>query len=205
MFVKICGLRTEADVAVAVSAGADAVGFVLTESIRRVDADTARRLAAAVPAHVLTVAVVRGIPAVEAGRLAEKTGVGALQLHGDYPRAAFGELAGLPMRLLRATTLTADTDQRVGAYGEDMLLLDSPFAGSGERWDLGLLEHSRPSGRWILAGGLNPANVTSAVQAARPWGVDVSSGVEFRRGVKDHNLIREFVSVTRTASAPDSA
>lgn len=199
MFVKVCGVRTEADVATAVSAGADAVGFVFGESVRRVDVDVARRIAAGVPPHVLTVGVFGGVAATEAARLATEAGVGAVQLHGRYPRAAFEELVGLPVRLVRATALDADTDVRVGSYGEEMLLLDSPVAGSGERWDLSLLDRARPQGRWLLAGGLTPDNVAAAVGAARPWGVDVSSGVESRRGVKDHARIREFVPAARAA------
>ncbi|MBB5868738.1 phosphoribosylanthranilate isomerase [Allocatelliglobosispora scoriae] len=200
MFVKVCGVRTEGDVATAVDAGADAIGFVLTDSVRRVEPGEARLLAAAVPPEVLTVGVVSGIPAAEAARLALAAGVAALQLHGDYPRSAFEELAGLPFRLIRATTLGADTDVRVGAYGEELLLLDSPVAGSGERWDLSLLGAARPQGRWLLAGGLRPDNVAEAVTAARPWGVDVSSGVESTRGVKDHGLIRLFVATARSAA-----
>lgn len=197
MFVKVCGVRTEADVAAAVSAGADAVGFVFGDSVRRVDG--AWRLAAGVPPHVLTVGVFGGVAAADAARLATEAGVGAVQLHGRYPRTAFEELAGLPVRLIRATALEADTDVRVGAYGEEILLLDSRGAGSGERWDLSLLDRARPRGRWLLAGGLTPDNVAAAVGAARPWGVDGSSGVESRRGVKDHGRIREFVTAARAA------
>ncbi|MFC9897483.1 phosphoribosylanthranilate isomerase [Nocardia sp. NPDC127579] len=195
MFVKLCGLRTEEDVATAVDAGADAVGFVLTTSPRRISVDTARRLRAGVPSHMLSVAVVHGISPAEAGELARNSGVDALQLHGSYPRAAFEQLAGL--RLLRATSLTADTDVRTGAYGEEWLLLDSPVAGSGEPWDLTALNTTRPTGRWLLAGGLTPANVAAAITTAHPWGVDVSSGVESSRGVKDHDLMREFVYAAR--------
>jgi phosphoribosylanthranilate isomerase len=197
MFVKVCGLRTPGDVAAAVGAGADAVGFVLTDSARRIDADVARRLVAEVPPHILSVGVFRGVAAREAGRVALAAGVGAVQLHGRYPRAAFAELAGLPVRLVRATTLDTDTEVRAGAYGEDMLLLDSPVAGSGEQWDLSLLDRMRPRGNWLLAGGLTPDNVTGAIALGRPWGVDVSSGVESSRGVKDHARIREFVSAVR--------
>jgi phosphoribosylanthranilate isomerase len=197
MFVKVCGLRTAEDVATAVDAGADAVGFVFTESPRRVEVDVARRLVASVPSHVLTVGVFRGVSAGEAGEVGLDAGVGAVQLHGDYPASAFAELAGLPVRLVRATTLSPDTDVAVGAYGEDMLLLDSPVAGSGERWDLALLAQARPQGQWLLAGGLDPSNVSAAISAARPWGVDVSSGVESSRGVKDQSLIREFVEAAR--------
>ncbi|WP_194819727.1 phosphoribosylanthranilate isomerase [Nocardia sp. XZ_19_385] len=198
MFVKLCGLRTEEDVATAVDAGADAVGFVFTTSARQISVEVVRRLLEGVPPQVLSVGVVHGIPAAEAGALARAAGVGALQLHGSYPRAAFDELA--EFRLLRATSLTSDTDVRTGAYGEEWLLLDSPVAGSGERWDLGALNTARPSGKWLLAGGLSPANVRAAIAAARPWGVDVSSGVESSRGVKDHALMREFVTEARLLS-----
>ncbi|MEO6090076.1 MAG: phosphoribosylanthranilate isomerase [Umezawaea sp.] len=196
MYVKLCGLRTEADVAVAVEAGADAVGFVFTTSARRVDLDTAKRLVAAVPPTVLTVGVFAGVPATVAGELAVAAGVGAVQLHGDYPREAFAELADLPVELVRATALTADTDLRVGAYGEDYLLLDSPVPGSGHRWELDALA-TRPDGRWLLAGGLDVANVADAITRAQPWGVDVSSGIESSRGVKDHGLMRAFTAAAR--------
>lgn len=197
MFVKLCGLRTESDVAVAVEAGADAVGFVLTTSPRQIDAGLARSLVAAVPEHVLTVAVVRGITAAEAGELAAKTGVKALQLHGDYPKAAFDELADRPFQLVRATALGPDTDVRTGAFGEELLLIDSPVAGSGEQWDITKLQDNRPTGKWVLAGGLAPETVVGAISVAQPWGVDVSSGIESSRGVKDHGRMREFVAAAR--------
>lgn len=198
MFVKLCGLRTEEDVATAVEAGADAVGFVFTASPRQIPVEVVRRLLEGVPSQVLSVGVVHGISASEAGALARATGVDALQLHGSYPRAAFEELSDL--RLLRATSLTAETEVRTGAYGEEWLLLDSPVAGSGERWDLAALNASRPTGNWLLAGGLSPANVAEAIAAARPWGVDVSSGVESSRGIKDHGLMREFVAAARSSA-----
>jgi phosphoribosylanthranilate isomerase len=197
VFVKLCGLRTEADVAVAVDTGADAVGFVLTTSPRQIDVELARRLVAEVPPEVLTVAVVRGITAAEAGEMAVRTGVRALQLHGDYPKAAFDELAGQPFELIRATALGPDTDVRTGAFGEELLLIDSPVAGSGEQWDITRLADRRPSGKWVLAGGLAPETVAGAIGVAQPWGVDVSSGIESSRGVKDHGRMREFVAAAR--------
>ncbi len=199
MFVKVCGLRTAEDVSTAVDAGADAVGFVFAESVRRVDVDVARELVAEVPAHVLTVGVFLKQPAAEARETALAAGVGAIQLHGDYPASAFEELRDLQVKLVRATTLREDTDVTVGAYGEDMLLLDSPVAGSGEQWDLALLGGARPQGQWLLAGGLTADNVGTAIQAVRPWGVDVSSGVESSRGVKDPGLIRKFVAAAKSA------
>ncbi|WP_158853674.1 phosphoribosylanthranilate isomerase [Saccharothrix deserti] len=200
MYVKLCGLRTEADVTAAVDAGADAVGFVFSESVRQVDLDTARRLVREVPPHVLAIGVFRQVSPAEVRRLAVESGIGAVQLHGGYPKAAFDDLSTSGIPLVRAVTLTPDTDVRVGAYGERMLLLDSPVAGSGERWDLGVLTSARPRGRWLLAGGLSVDNVAASVTEARPWGVDVSSGIESARGVKDHNLMRDFVTAARGAS-----
>ncbi|WP_329793364.1 phosphoribosylanthranilate isomerase [Lentzea sp. DG1S-22] len=197
MFVKLCGLRTESDVTVAVDAGADAVGFVLTDSPRRIDVGLARELVVGVPPHVLAVAVVRGITATEAGEMALKTGVRALQLHGDYPKEAFDELADLPLQLVRATALGPETDVRTGAFGEELLLIDSPVAGSGEQWDIARLADNPPTGHWVLAGGLSPETVAGAIGVARPWGVDVSSGIESSRGVKDHGRMREFVAAAR--------
>ncbi|RKT54825.1 phosphoribosylanthranilate isomerase [Saccharothrix australiensis] len=197
MYVKLCGLRTTADVATAVDAGADAVGFVFSPSARQVDPATAGRLVREVPPHVLSIGVFSGVPAAEVRRLAVESGVGAVQLHGAYPKAAFDEVSTSGLPLVRAVALTPGTDVRVGAHGEEMLLLDSPVPGSGERWDLTALDGARPEGRWLLAGGLGVRNVAEAVARARPWGVDVSSGIESSRGVKDHGLMREFVAAAR--------
>jgi phosphoribosylanthranilate isomerase len=122
-----------------------------------------------------------------------------VQLHGEYPKSAFDEVAVLGIPLVRAVSLTPTTDVTVGAYGEEVLLLDSPVAGSGRRWDLAALGAGRPEGRWLLAGGLTVGNVAAAIAEAKPWGVDVSSGIESTRGVKDHGLMRAFVSTARSA------
>jgi phosphoribosylanthranilate isomerase len=199
MFVKLCGLRTEADVTAAADAGADAVGFVFGPSPRQVDVETARRLVEAVPKHMLPVGVFGGVSVEQILQYVRASGVTVVQLHGDYDRPAFDAVAKLRVRLWRATALAADTDVRVGAYGEEVLVLDSPVAGSGRRWDLAVLDGARPQGRWLLAGGLAPDNVAQAIVQGSPWGVDVSSGIESRRGVKDHGLMREFVQAARAA------
>lgn len=197
--MKICGLSTAADVATAVAAGADAVGFVLTESPRRVAPALARELVAGVPEGVLTVAVFREEPAAYVRAAVLEAGVRAVQLHGNHPASAFAELGDLGLPLIRATSAEAAAGADCGDFGEQMLLLDSPVPGSGDAWDWSELGARPPAGTWLLAGGLNPANVASAITTARPWGVDVSSGVEARRGVKDPELITRFVRAAKTA------
>lgn len=194
VFVKICGLREPDHVAAAVEAGADAVGFVLTASPRRITPERAAALAAPVPPHVLTVGVFMGETPAQIRRSAEISGVRAIQLHGRHPRSDFAALDDLGRTLIRA--VPADADLRCGAYGEELLLVDAPKPGAGQPWDWTAVR-DRPSGHWLLAGGLSPGNVAQAISAARPWGVDVSSGVEVSKGVKDPDLIRAFLTAAR--------
>ncbi|WP_103964394.1 phosphoribosylanthranilate isomerase [Nonomuraea solani] len=194
MYVKICGLREPEHVAAAVEAGADAIGFVMTRSPREIAPERVAELAALVPAHVLTVGVFRG-ESPEAVRAAALTsGVRAVQLHGRHPHGDFTALKDLGVRLVRAVDARADLS--CGAYDEDLLIVDAPQAGSGQPWDWAAVR-GRPSGRWMLAGGLGPANVREAIAAAEPWGVDVSSGVETSPGVKDSALIEAFLRAAR--------
>jgi len=200
LFVKICGLKTEQDVDTAVEAGADAIGFVFSDSPRRIDPATAARLAARVPESVLTVGVFRREPLEYVRSVAAESGIGAVQLHGPEDRAYYAELASPGRTLIRAAAF-GDAVPRCGEYGEDMLLLDAPIPGSGIAWDWSRGPVAGPDEKWLLAGGLTPENVRDAVDATRPWGVDVSSGVERSRGVKEPALIMAFVEAAR-AGAP---
>lgn len=198
MFVKVCGLRSVDDVRAAGAAGADAVGFVLhPASPRYVDPELARELVAHVPEPVLSVVVVAEHAADDAARITREIGADVLQLHGGYTAEDFARVAGRGVRSWRATSLADDPQPRVGRFGEEALLLDSPRAGSGETWDVEALDPP-PAGHWLLAGGLDPDNVAGAIRRIRPWGVDVSSGVERTRGVKDHTRIAEFVAAARS-------
>ncbi|MEV7726607.1 phosphoribosylanthranilate isomerase [Streptomyces sp. NPDC087917] len=195
-FVKICGLKTAHDVDVAVAAGADAVGFVFAPgSPRTVGAGEARELARRVPRGVLTVGVFRGQSVEEVRRLAEESGMRGVQLHGDEGPEYYEALRAPGRTLLRAT---AEHVRRCGEYGEDLLLIDAPDPGSGKPWNWGSEEFTAPEGRWLLAGGLTPANVREALLATGARGVDVSSGVERERGVKSPELIRAFVEAARS-------
>jgi phosphoribosylanthranilate isomerase len=116
-------------------------------------------LVAEVPSHIFAVAVVNSISAAEAGRLAHETGMRVFQLHGEYQREDLAEFADESFELWRANSLGPAADLRTGAFGETMLLIDSPAAGSGERWDISKLDENRSEGSRLLAGGLSPANV----------------------------------------------
>lgn len=199
MYVKICGLRTPEHVEVALASGADAVGFVMNRtSPRRVDAELARSLVAAVAGRADTVLVVNDLPALDAATIAVELGIDVVQLHGArYREDDFAAALKVGGRVWRATSLAEEPDLTVGAYGEEVLLLDAPKPGSGQTWDLSALVERAPEGRWMLAGGLNPENVAAAIATAAPWGVDVSSGVETAPGEKDADLIRAFAAAAR--------
>lgn len=198
VFVKICGLSEPEHVAAAAEAGADAVGFLLSPSPRRVTPERARDLASALPSGVLAVGVFAGVPVEAIRRDAAVANVGAVQLHGDYRREDFEAMADYPGELIRAVPDSVGASAHFGEFGEDYLLVDSPRPGSGEAWDWSGLG-TGPGGRWMLAGGLRPDTVAEAIAQARPWGVDVSSGVEIRRGVKDAELIARFVTNAKSA------
>ncbi len=200
--MKVCGLRDPAAVRVAVEAGADAIGVVMhPRSPRHVEDDTARALVAEAAGALDTVLVVKDMPALEAAQTARLIGADVVQLHGTYSSHDYAAARDVAGRMWRATHLDGHTTRRVGTYGEEVLLLDAPVPGSGERWDLAALQQHPIEGRWLLAGGLGPANVAEAIRLAQPWGVDVSSGVESAPGVKDHDLIRTFVAAARAAGS----
>lgn len=201
MFVKVCGLSTPESVREAVDAGADAVGFVLTASPRVVSPAQARALLADVPEGVTPIGVFRDEPVADAVAIARAAGLGWIQLHGrrSWEDVATAHDAG--MKVVRAVTVGA-APAEFGDWGEDVLLIDAAVPGSGEEWDYASMT-GIPALRgrsWLLAGGLNPDNVGAAAAAARAWGVDVSSGVESSRGVKDLARIRAFVLAAKSAA-----
>lgn len=197
--MKICGLRTAEHARVAIDAGADAVGVVMNAtSARRATEDEARAVVDEARGHVTSVLVVNDMPAVLAAETALRLGFDVVQLHGKaYAQADFAAACEALPRVWRATSLDLDPPLELGAWGEEVLLLDAPKPGSGERWDLSALADRAPDGHWLVAGGLTPGNVAQAVAAVSPWGVDVSSGVEVAPGEKSSDLIVAFIRAAR--------
>lgn len=207
MFVKVCGLSTPESVRTAAGAGADAVGFVLTRSPREVTPELVRVLLADVPPGLPAVGVFRHEPAADAVAVAREAGLDWVQLHGDRSAADVRTVHDAGMKLIRAVTMAA-RPEAFEDWGEELLLIDAAVPGSGEAWDYGSVRAKSGSGplagslagrRWLLAGGLDPANVARAAAEAGAWGVDVSSGVESARGVKDLARIVDFVRAAKSS------
>lgn len=195
LFVKICGLRTPEGVAAAVAAGADAVGFVFAESPRRVTPAEARELCAGVPPGVVRVAVMRHpSPRAwhEVRRIFEPDW---LQTDAEDFRALATGSGVTPLPVYRDTPALDTT----GLSSRSMVLFEAADSGQGltPDWERAAALGRRT--RLILAGGLTPANISEAVRRVRPFGVDVSSGVESRRGHKDPELIAAFLEAARKA------
>ncbi len=203
--IKICGLRTEADIDAAVEAGADAVGFVLYDkSPRHVDAARAGELARRLPAFVTPVLlfVNADYDAIDAALLAVPQAL--IQFHGDEP-PAFCESVHRPY--MRAVSMKQGVDlldwsQRFKSAAG--LVLDAPvegYGGGGKVFNWSLVPTTGVRIPLVLSGGLNAANVIDGVMRLRPHAVDVSSGVEQSRGVKSPDLIRRFCDAVREADA----
>jgi phosphoribosylanthranilate isomerase len=189
LFVKICGLTTPAGVAAALEAGADALGFVFSASPRQLTPAQARRLAAPLPANVRRVAVFRHPPPGWIAEVLDEFAADWVQSDAaDLPGVDLGGAEALPV--LRSGAPLPE-------LLPDLALFESPQSGSGRLADWDAAAGLARRTRIILAGGLNPENLARALSTVRPWGVDVSSGVESAPGVKDPALIAAFVATAR--------
>jgi phosphoribosylanthranilate isomerase len=193
MFVKICGINSEAAAAAALEAGADALGFVFAESPREITPERARALAADVPARVKRVAVLRHPPRALWQRVLEVFAPDWLQTDAE-------DLAEIELRD-GCIALPVYRDGRAPQSPPARLLFEGAKSGSGRTADWSQASALASRTRLILAGGLDADNVADAIRRVRPWGVDVSSGVEKRRGEKDPRLIHEFVARVRALDA----
>ncbi|MBM3883564.1 MAG: phosphoribosylanthranilate isomerase [Verrucomicrobia bacterium] len=223
--VKICGITNLADAQAAVAAGADALGFMFfAGSPRHLGVPAAARIVARLPNHVAAVGVFVNPTTEEVRRAVGECGLEALQFHGEEApdfiarlqaldlfarplaaaaRAKTFSLPTQPIRTIKAFRIRAAASlSALSAFATDLWLLDSYVpgtrGGTGARfnWDLALEAKGR--GRPImLAGGLTPENVATAVASVAPFAVDVSSGVEVAPGKKEHARVRAFVAAAK--------
>ena len=201
--VKICGLKRLDDALVAVEAGADLLGFVFAPSRRRIEPAVAREVIASIRrrSRVKVVGVFVNAPPAEMNRLARSCGLDYVQLSGDELDAMAAQLDVPAIQVIhvRDDITREDLSRRIGESCAELVMLDAAHAGayggSGATFDWSRVPTAleRPL---MLAGGLHAGNVSDAIRAVRPWGVDVSSGVE-SEGEKDQLKIRAFVRAVR--------
>ncbi|MEW5722392.1 MAG: phosphoribosylanthranilate isomerase [Thermodesulfobacteriota bacterium] len=196
--VKICGLTLLEDALFAAAAGADALGFVFAPGPRRISPEKAREIIGRLPPLVLTVGVFVDESPARVLEIKDYCGLDAVQLHGEESEA---ETLTLGRRVIKAWRVRAGTPVKVEVFPAAILLLDSydreKPGGAGRVFDWDLAREAARRRPVILAGGLNPENVARAVETVRPYGVDVSSGVESRPGKKDHIKIARFIERAR--------
>ncbi len=200
--IKICGLTREEDVLAAVAAGADAIGFVFyPHSPRYVDPVRAAQLASVIPPFVEIVGLFVNAAACDVKATCERVPISLLQFHGDEDATYCRQFSRPYIRAARVRP-GLDLVEFAGSFPESRgLLLDAfveGYGGGGHVFDWALIPPALP-GYLILSGGLHPENVADAIRRVRPAAVDVSSGVEMDKGIKDHDKIAAFVSAVRAA------
>jgi len=200
--IKICGLTREADVDAALAAGADAIGFVFyAKSPRHVSPDRAAQLAQGLPPFVTPVGLFVNASDAELGAALQALPNMLVQFHGDETPE---ECARIQRPFIRAARMAPGFDLLDFALQfsqAQAILLDAHvegYGGGGKVFDWSLIPRNVPR-PVVLSGGLHAGNVTTGVLQLRPWAVDVSSGVESAKGIKDASLIQQFCAAVRAA------
>jgi phosphoribosylanthranilate isomerase len=214
IWIKICGTTNVQDALTSVEAGADALGFVFyAKSPRKIDPETARRISEQLPPDIEKVGVFVNEPVETVLNTVAQAGLTAVQLHGVDPRQAeFIRALRVGRELKIFLVLQAHEIGRFDAIesakaGITAVFLDSGTpqlpGGTGRTFDwkasAASVDVIRKNLNTVVAGGLNPDNVTEAIRILRPWGVDVASGVEARPGKKDPEKVRGFIEAVRNA------
>lgn len=195
--IKVCGLTRESDVRAAVALGADALGFILAPSPRRVTLEQVASLTRGLPPFVSVVGVMADPTDEELGEITESGLFDCLQFHGfEGPE----RLAGLPAKTIKAFGVSRAEDlDRVKTYEEtaDFFLFDTKAGagsgGTGQAFDWSILAGRNFSRSFILAGGLGPENIREAIGRVRPSAVDLNSRLESSPGIKDHGLMARAI------------
>jgi len=215
LFVKICGITRPQDAELAAGLGARALGFVFWPgSPRGVSAAAAKAIAASMPANVMKVGVFVDQPVAEVAHTMDEVGLDVAQLHGhespeyceqlmvrlkaDTSEVRTPDVASAFKRtIFKAVGMTDNGSVSIEGFHPDVVLLvdahdPERFGGTGKTVNWDAAREIAATRRTILAGGLNAANVKLAIRSVRPYGVDISSGVESAPGIKDPNRLRSF-------------
>lgn len=201
--VKICGITNLDDAMAAVDFGADALGFVFFKgSPRYISQEGAGAIIRRLPSFITTVGVFVNESIDRIEDAIELTGIDVVQLHGDEPP----EMCNLSRRVIKAIRVKSlesldplkNYKDMVSAFLLDTFTPDT-FGGTGQRFNWDIAADAKQFGRIILAGGLTPDNIANAIRQVRPYGVDVSSGVEEKKGKKDHTKLKLFIERAKIA------
>lgn len=198
--VKVCGITNLDDALVAAAAGADALGFNFwPQSVRYIEPRLAAAIIAHLPPFVAPVGVFVNAAQAQVESIVRRTGLRAVQLHGEEGPEEAAALAALPLTVLKALRVGPRFEpQQLRRYAAAAaFLLDTDIqgqrGGTGRTFDWKRARAAGRYGRIFLAGGLTPETVADAIRQGQPYGVDVCTGVEQRPGVKDHRRLREFI------------
>ncbi len=200
IFVKICGVTTEADALLAVGMGASAVGFIFAPSPRQMAPSAVADIVKRLPHETVTVGVFRDEAPQRVVEIANHIGLRAVQLHGVESVEDTRWVASRAGWTIKAFPAGHRNIDRFSQYGAELLLIDGNNPGSGELFDWRLAEGVLDPRRLIVSGGLRPENVGAAIEHLQPWGVDVASGVEASPGVKDPGKLRDFIGAAHRAA-----
>ena len=200
MFIKICGITNEQDALLAVALGADALGFVFAPSPRQVAPSKVREIVRRLPPEIVTVGVFRDELPKRINDIMEEAHLQGAQMHGHESVGVTAEVSAASRFSIKAVVAGSQDAQRADAFACDAILIDGLSPGSGEVFDWQLMNEIPLGLRLILSGGLHPENVAEGIDRVRPWGVDVSSGVEKSHGLKDPIKMRQFIANARAAA-----
>ncbi|MHB1713127.1 MAG: phosphoribosylanthranilate isomerase [Acidimicrobiales bacterium] len=199
VFVKICGVTTEADALLAVGMGAAAVGFVFAPSPRQMRPGEVADIVKRLPYETVAVGVFRDESPQRVVEIANQSGLHVVQLHGVESIEDTRWIAQRIGGVIKAFPAGHRNIDRFAEYGAQFLLIDGTSPGSGQLFDWRLAEGVDDPDRLIVSGGLDATNVGQAIAQLHPWGVDVSTGVESSPGVKDPAKLRDFLAAVRLA------
>ena len=215
IFVKICGITHPAQGQEIVALGADAIGLVFAKSPREVTPIMAREIVVGLPAGFPTVGVFVNSTADRINSIVSQTGIRYVQLHGNEPPEILAEISVPCIKVftMRDKNWLAEIRKFIDAFGENKsgklaaVLIDTYnpniAGGTGESFDWNSVGEVRKNGEMedlpplVLAGGLKPENIAQAIKLVKPWGVDVSSGVEAEPGIKDMDKVKAFLQAVR--------
>jgi phosphoribosylanthranilate isomerase len=205
--IKFCGITRAEDAELAVSLDAWAIGMILWPGSKRfVDPDVAAAIARPLRRKVEIAGVFVNQSLDEIAALADVVGLSIVQLHGDEGPAFANEVARRTgAKVIKAQSVRLASDVvAIQAFHTDFHLLDTHReglrGGTGETFDWTMLARRRSEVPLLLSGGLDPENVADAIEAVRPWGVDVASGIESAPGVKDHEKMKAFAAAVRSTA-----